>query len=229
MVVATRLGWHGNSFALQQKNLRPDQSKTDLMIDMSVRQHFLAQSGKLEEWRELACYAESNSRACFAISAALAAPLLRLLDRQGGGFHLFGQSSRGKTTFLMLAGSVWGDGGTEGFVRNWRMTENGAEATLADHSDLLLPLDEMTAATPDLISSVNYLFANGYGKSRARRDGSARAALQTRIIVLSSGEQATTHQLGTGRSGTRMTGGHAVRSQDRTLVSGSPTHSTHAG
>ncbi|MCF6430917.1 DUF927 domain-containing protein [Leisingera sp. MMG026] len=74
MDVATRLGWHGNSFALQQKNLRPDQSKTDLMIDMSVRQHFLAQSGKLEEWRELACYAESNSRACFAISAALAPP-----------------------------------------------------------------------------------------------------------------------------------------------------------
>lgn len=164
---------------------------------------------------------------CYQCSAC--PPLLRLLDRQGGGFHLFRQSSRGKTTFLMLAGSVWGGGGTEGFVRNWRMTENGAEATLADHSDLLLPLDEMTAATPDLISSVNYLFANGHGKSRARRDGSARAALQTRIIALSSEEQATAHQPGTGRSGTRMTGGQAVRTQDRALVSGSPTHSTHAG
>ncbi len=211
---ATRPGWHGDGFALPQGNIRSDDAENDLMIDMGERAHFLKQSGSLEGWRKLASYAENNSRACFAISAALAAPLLRILDRQGGGFHLHGQSSRGKTTFLMLGGSVWGGGGDEGFVRSWYMTGNGAEAALADHNDLLLPLDEMTVAAPELVSALNYLFTNGHGKGRAKQDGSARAILQTRIIVLSSGEHSTAQQVDIGRGRTRMTGGQAVRMID---------------
>jgi uncharacterized protein (DUF927 family) len=47
----------------------------------------------------------------FAVSAALAGPLLFLCDEQPGGFHFVGSSSTGKTTALQLAGSVLGGGG----------------------------------------------------------------------------------------------------------------------
>jgi uncharacterized protein (DUF927 family) len=49
-----------------------------------------------------------------AISAAFAGPLLNLIDAESGGFHLRGASSIGKTTALVLAGSVWGGGGVKG-------------------------------------------------------------------------------------------------------------------
>ncbi|UWQ74040.1 DUF927 domain-containing protein [Leisingera sp. M658] len=212
--VATRPGWHGGSFALPQGNVLAEGAVQDLMLDMGVQQHFLKRSGTLEGWRDLARYAENNSRACFAISAAFAPPLLRIMDRPGNGFNFFCRSSRGKTTALMLGGSVWGGGGKDGFVRSWRLTDNFAEALLAEHNDLLLALDEMTAATPELVSQLNYMFANGHGKGRANRDGSARATLQTRLIVLSSGENATADQVESGRGRTRMTGGQAVRMID---------------
>ncbi len=212
--LATRPGWHDDSFALPLSVIRPRNTQTDIRLDMGGRQHFLAQSGSLQGWQEAARVAEPNSRAAFAICVALAAPLLQPLNRSGGGFHLYGQSSRGKTTLLALAGSVWGGGGNEGFVRNWRMTDNGAEGLLADHNDLLLPLDELTTVAPDMAAEINYLLANGQGKTRATRDGDARAAIQSRVLVLSSGENSFEQQIGLARGKTRMTGGLAVRMLD---------------
>jgi putative DNA primase/helicase len=42
--------------------------------------------------------AEGNSRLIFALSAAVAAPRLYVLDAESGGFHIVGASSIGKTT-----------------------------------------------------------------------------------------------------------------------------------
>ena len=168
----------------------------------------------MQGWQELTRVAEPNSRAAFSICVALAAPLLQPLNRTGGGFHLYGQSSRGKTTLLTLAGSVWGGGGNDGFVRNWRMTDNGAEGLLADHNDLLLPLDELTTVAPETAAQINYLLANGQGKTRATKEGDARAATQSRVLVLSSGENSFEQQIGLARGKTRMTGGLAVRMID---------------
>lgn len=212
--LAARPGWHGDSFALPQGVIRPRDAQDDIRLDMADRQHFLSQSGSMAGWQELARLAEPNSRAAFSISAALAAPLLQPLNRTGGGFHLYGQSSRGKTTLLTLAGSVWGGGGNDGFVRNWRMTDNGAEGLLSDHNDLLLPLDELTTVAPETAAQINYLLANGQGKTRATKEGDARAAMQSRVLVLSSGENSFEQQIGLARGKTRMTGGLAVRMID---------------
>lgn len=214
MRVATRPGWHGNSFALPQDNIHAEGEASDLITDLSNGGHFLKQSGTMEGWKDLAALAEGNSRACFLLSVAFAAPLLSFLGRQGCGFHLFGSGSRGKTTLLTLAGSAWGGGGKDGFVRSWRMTDNGAEALLVDHSDILLPLDEMTHASPELVSQINYLIGNGQGKARANRDGSGRGVAQMRAMVVSSGEKAAAAQVESGRSQLRMTGGQAVRMID---------------
>ena len=54
-----------------------------------------------------------------------------------------GTSSIGKTMILIVAGSVWGGGGMQGYRREWRATLNGLEGVAAMHSDALLALDEM--------------------------------------------------------------------------------------
>lgn len=45
-----------------------------------------------------------------------------LAGLEGGGFHFRGESSRGKTTTLHVAGSVWGGGDMGGYIKTWRGT-----------------------------------------------------------------------------------------------------------
>jgi putative DNA primase/helicase len=62
------------------------------------------QSGKLSSWKdEVANLAEGNPVLLFALSTAFAGPLLRFAGIEGGGFHLHGGSSKGKTTAAQLA------------------------------------------------------------------------------------------------------------------------------
>ena len=212
--VTSRVGWNGNAFAHPAGMILPHSSDRNVILDLGGRAHYLRSAGTLEKWQELVSLAEPNSRATFALCVALAAPLLRPLNMPGGGFHFWGQSSRGKTILLKVAGSVWGGGGNDGFVRNWRMTDNGAEGLIADHNDILLPLDELTLVAPETAAELYYLLANGHGKARAKKDGLAADSRQWKALVLSSGENTSAHQIDKGRGKTRMTGGLAVRMVD---------------
>jgi len=99
---------------------------------------------------------------------------------------LVGDSSQGKTTALQIAGSVWG---APRFVRTWRATSNGLEATAAALNDTLLLLDEISECDPREIGAIVYALANGTGKQRAARNGYARQSSSWRVITLSSGER----------------------------------------
>ena len=214
MTLADRPGWYGDSFVLPHMTIQPKGAQDAIMTDMTGRQHYIAQAGSRSEWLKLAEYCERNSRLAFGLSVALAAPLLSLLKLPGGGYHFFGPSSRNKTGLLVIAGSVYGGGGNDGFVRNWRMTDNGAEGVLADHNDLLLPLDELTMVDTELAAELYYMLGNGHGKARADKSGAAQATTQSRVLVLSSGENTAAHQIGAGKNKVRMTGGLAVRMLD---------------
>jgi putative DNA primase/helicase len=104
----------------------------------------------------------------------------------GGGFHLVGDSSSGKSTALSCGASVWGG---PGFVRTWRATANGLERIAAALNDTALVLDEISEADPRELGSVIYAIENGTGKSRANRTGNARAVRRWRVMLLSSGER----------------------------------------
>ena len=146
-----------------------------------------ARTGGLDEWkRDVSMFACANSRLAFAVSLAFAGPLLHLADEEGGGFNLRGQSRTGKTTALRLAASVWG--APSAFMRSWRATSNGLEGIACQFSDTLLPLDEMGQVDPKDLGDISYMLANGSGKSRSARDGSARPPAKWRLLFLSTGE-----------------------------------------
>src|SRR5262249_46805279 len=75
-----------------------------------------------------------------------------------------------------------------GYLRQWRATANGLEGIAALHCDTLLCLDELSEVNPREAGNIAYMLANGQGKARARRDGSARPAFVWRVLFLSSGE-----------------------------------------
>ena len=130
-----------------------------------------AVAGSVDEWREsVAALAAGNTRLVFALSVAFAGTLASLVGEDSGGFHLRGKSSSGKSTALRVAASVWGE---PTYVRVWRATANGLEGLAAMHNDGLLILDELSQCDPREAGEAACLLANGQGKSRAQRDGTA--------------------------------------------------------
>lgn len=200
-------GWRGQRFVLPDATIG-DQGEEVIFQSTSAGQAAISTAGSLEAWREfVAGPAAGNSRMMFGIACAFAPPLLELIGEDGGGFHLSGGSSSGKTTALELAASVWGP--PKSFVRKWRSTANGLEGVATMHNDLLLVLDEIGQADAKEIGESVYMLANGMGKQRASKDGCARPAKQWKLLWLSAGECGLSDLMRTG--GKRAMAGQEIR------------------
>ena len=215
----SRIGWHHGAdgrrvFVLPDATFGEAGAERVLLQTVGRFEHSFRERGSLEEWRaRVAAPCAGNSRLVLAVSAAFAAPLLQGVGTEGGGLHLVGGSSIGKSTALHVAGSVWGGGGLGGFVRSWRSTDNGLEGTAALHSDVLLCLDELSELDGRTAGACAYLLANGSGKARAGRGGELRPPATWRVLFLSSGEVTLADK--TREDGRRrVTAGQAVRVVD---------------
>jgi putative DNA primase/helicase len=183
-----RSGWHNSVFVLPHATLGQSGGER-IVYDGKADAARYGESGTLAGWiRHVAAPAAGNSRLVLALLTAFAGPLADLLNDEGGGVHLVGGSSLGKSTALVVAGSVWGGGGRGGFTQTWRATGNALEAIARAHSGTLLALDELGELDAKEAGSTAYLLVNGQGKARATRDAEVRARSEWRIMLLSSGE-----------------------------------------
>jgi putative DNA primase/helicase len=191
-----RTGWHEiksrQVFVLPKVTIQPNGGNTaeTVMLNASAIGPYRTR-GTPEEWRAgVGTLASGHVLPVLFVSAALAGPLLQLAGQDGGGLHIFGLSSKGKTNVLRAAASVWGYGdfGQEGYVRSWRSTANGLEGVAASASDTALVLDEVGIGEARDLASGLYSLSNGVGKSRARSDGSLRNPRSWRVMIISSGE-----------------------------------------
>lgn len=179
----TCTGWYKNCFILPNQII--GNCKDDIYFSGSDYDNFSCQ-GSLDEWKEnIGKYCENNHRLNFAVSCAFAAPLLKLLGIEGGGFHFYGPSSCGKTTMLKVASSVCG--GRE-FLNNWRATDNGLEGLAEKRNDTLMILDEISQSDSNTIGNTVYMLANGQGKARANTKGNLRKIRKWLNLFLSTGE-----------------------------------------
>lgn len=215
MRAVSRCGWHGDSFVLPGTIYGTNSGERVAVQIPGRADHHFRRAGSLEAWKErVAKPCEGNTRLAFAVAAAFAAPLVELVNGEGGGFHFRGPSSIGKSTALIVAGSVWGGGGVRGYVRSWRSTDNALESVAALHSDALSCLDEMGEASPQALAASAYMLTNGSGKARAGRSGEARPVTEFRAWFLSTGEQALAEKIGEAGPGRRAHAGQEVRIVD---------------
>lgn len=211
MRCVSKVGWHGDVFVFPDATIGPDDSE-DVIYQSTGIEHQYNTSGSVEDWRKLIgepCI--GNSRLVLAVSAAFAAPLLDPLGIESGGLHFRGGTSIGKTTALVVAGTVWG-GGSKGYVRSWRTTDNGLESTAAAHNDALLLLDEMGQAEPRDVGKIAYLLVNGQAKGRMTKAVGPRRNMVWRLIFISSGEISMKEHLAS--AGIRVKGGQEIRLLD---------------
>lgn len=181
-----RTGWHGDVFALPRETFGDADAEPVMYQAATTDAVSLGKAGSLAGWIDhVAAPCAGNSRLVVAMSAAFAAPCAGLLGAEGGGVHLRGPSSCGKSTALAIASSVYGP---PAYAQTWRATDNGIEGTCAQHTDMLLVLDEIGQLEPRHAGQVAYMIANGQGKARSHRDGSPRAITTWRVLFLSAGE-----------------------------------------
>jgi uncharacterized protein (DUF927 family) len=217
VTLVMRAGWHvidrRKVFVLPHETIAAVPLPERVVLTAAAgnrRQGAYGASGTLAEWRnsvgKLAC---GHALPVLAISTALAGPLLHLARFEGGGVHIFGPSSSGKTTVVKMAASVWRCGDT---LPTWRATANGLEGELARASDSFMPLDELGQVDAREFAHMLYMQANSVGKLRMRRDTTQRDSLTWLTLVLSSGETPIEIKLQEDRH--RARAGHLVRLLD---------------
>ncbi|KQQ65550.1 RNA helicase [Pseudomonas sp. Leaf127] len=182
----SRPGWHeSGAFVLPGLTLGSDKVRYQ---SNPATQVLFNRRGSLDGWQvEVATRCAGNPVLTLAIGCALAGPLLSLVGVLGGGVHLVGDSSSGKSLVQLIGSSVWGDPGV--FAASWDMTKGGLEIEASSRNDTMLPLDEIKRADPKRIQEMAYSLANGQGKGTMTRDREARGKLSWRLLALSSGER----------------------------------------
>jgi uncharacterized protein (DUF927 family) len=184
-----RVGWADDAFVLPDQTISA-QAGERIYLQSSGVNNLLKTSGTLNQWQQsVGQYCTGNSRLMFGVSAAFAAPLLTPFGISGGGFHLMGGSSFGKSTTQYVAGSVWGGGGKHGYVESWNASSTGVEYLSEYHNDNFLPLDEIALANPKEIGQSVYMIINGCGKTRGQAEGGLRKQSVWTVMALSSGEK----------------------------------------
>ena len=211
VLLVERPGWHADRFVLGPETY--GQGGEPIMMGERLGQH-LAQTGRcgrLSEWQaDVGEPSVRSSYLIFALSTGFAAPLLRLTEIESGGFHFWGPSSRGKSTLLRCAASIYGKGESAdaGYVRSWRVTCAAADEMSFGHCDLPLILDELKLLDPDPVTAarraceIAYAIATGTAKGRSHRyDGRVPIDLKHyRILLMSAGEHSLEAQAAAGGS-----------------------------
>ncbi len=187
LATTTKPGWHDSSgaFVLPSRVIGGENVRYQ---DTGKGANLFTTKGSLQGWQaELAPYCVGNPVLILAVCCALAGPLLGKVGVNGGGVHLVGDSSSGKSLAQAIAASVWGNPGV--FAASWDMSKGGIEIEASSRNDTVLILDEIKRADPKRVQEMAYAIANGTGKGTMTREREGRPKLYWRVLALSSGER----------------------------------------
>ena len=171
----------------------PKAQSTTYVLDAIATRHGLHVEGSAAEWAaEVAVPLRGNSNVALSFATFFAAPLLPFASEPGGGNHLYGPSTIGKTMASDAGQSIYGwplETADDAFGVTWAGSEAGFDALALARTDLGLPLDEITLANRRVAEQVVYKLASGVKGPRASSTGHLRETAHASVLVLSTGEK----------------------------------------
>ncbi|MDQ6962976.1 MAG: DUF927 domain-containing protein, partial [Mariprofundaceae bacterium] len=197
LLSAPSTGWLNQSFVLPLQTVNEPTGEQVVFqpTEASAAITCIKAKGSLKEWQEHVAGVAESPLVQFAICAAFAAPMRFHAGVDAGGFHFWGSSSKGKTTLLQAASSVWGNGadpsrhsGADAYLQRWNATKNGLEGMAAAFNDLPLCLDEIGEGSARDVGGIIYNLMSDTGKVRMNKGCGIRERKSWRILLLSSGE-----------------------------------------
>jgi len=163
------------------------------VLDAAATRHGLHVVGTTAEWAtEVAEPLRHNSNVVLAFATFFAAPLLRWASEPGGGIHLHGPSTIGKTWVSDAAQSIYGwphETADNAFGVTWAGSEAGFDALALARADTGLALDEITLSNRRTAEQIVYKLASGSKGPRASSTGQLRETVHASVLVLSTGEK----------------------------------------
>jgi putative DNA primase/helicase len=217
-VCVDRIGWYGEGcYVLPDKTIGDKRGDVRYVFQSEGGlENTHKQRGTVAQWRDsVAAMCVGNSRFMFFVSCAFAGPMLLPSRIEGGGFHARSTSSKGKTSILKVASSVWGP---PSYMQRWRATENSLEFVAMQHSDGFLSLDEIGQLELGKAGEVSYLLAHGTEKLRSTKSIVNRRRRTWRVLFISSGEVSLADHNAAG--GKKTHAGQEVRMVDLPLDAG---------
>lgn len=148
--------------------------------------------GRLVEWQDnVATAAIHSPQIMLSLCSAVAGFCTFYINIESGGFHIYGDSSKGKSTAVIVAASVYGGGE---YVSDWNTTEAAFEELAESRNHSLVLLDELVMIDTSAKDSAQkrqklvYALASGHGKARSGSYQPNKA--EWRLTVVSNGESA---------------------------------------
>lgn len=147
--------------------------------------------GTLNLWKaNVAPYALHSSRILLALCCGYSGFILNLLGIEGGGFHLWGMSSIGKTSSAYMLASL--AGAPKDVVVLWNNTDKGLEEIAVAHNDSYLVLDESKLLDKDLLTAAkvmqNRVYTLSGGKGKTRSSLYENKVAEWQVSIFSTGE-----------------------------------------
>ena len=201
---AARTGWyHGHRQFVSHQGL-VGKARGDRLIKPPRRhpgEHIwpINTHGSHRKWVEhVAKPAQHSSRMVLGICVALAAPFLDFARLNSFGILVHGLGKAGKSTLLLVAGSVIGFA-SEPDLPNFRSTDAALGEIPASFNDMLCPINELgllkggTKERSERIRDLSYGLAEGRGTTYSKHAtiNRSNASNEWRSIVLASGEEAS--------------------------------------
>ncbi|WP_163151602.1 DUF927 domain-containing protein [Anoxybacillus sp. MB8] len=104
--------------------------------------------------------------------------------------HIYGNSSKGKTTAAQVAVSPFGKPSRHGngLIKSWSATHNAIIALLRDNYGVPIALDEASMSTVKDFSPLIYMFAENREKERLTKEGQLREQHKWATTIISTAE-----------------------------------------
>ncbi len=202
-------GWLNGAYLLPNGEIIGEPKKPIYFTDRSSSSLGYTTSGTLTDWQiEIAQNVRGNASMMIGVAVALAAPMLSLLGRESFGVHLFAESSKGKSTTLNIANSIYGN--PEKIKLSWSTTATGVKNEAAARNDGFITLDEIGQAKDGKnLETIAYDLFNETDKIRGEKEGGNRQIKRWKVSALSTGEKDLETQLR--QQGAKVHAGQLVR------------------
>lgn len=154
----------------------------------------LEPKGTEEEWTRLVrTHIIGHSPLELALAIGFSAPVSSLIAKETGlevlVFHIWGNSSQGKTTATRVAVSPFGSPQTTegGLIKSWNGTTNAILAQLRNNHGIPMAFDEASMQNGDFTNLV-YMLASGEERGRLNKNSELKENSQWSGVILSNAE-----------------------------------------
>ena len=135
-------GWKNEAYLLPSGEVIGQATPPVLFKNQNDGENPYQTKGTLEGWQNaIGANVRNNAFMMLSVGCSLASPLLKLVNAKSFGVHLYNDSSKGKTTALNIANSVWGN--PEGLDQKWNQTPVAMMNNAQSRNDNFLTLDEI--------------------------------------------------------------------------------------